>query len=238
MAATDTMGLQYPVRDRWGAYQALPIWVQELLDEAQRAHAWPTGIVGTDRTWTAFNVDVYGFDEQSGLVVVQARYAWKRGRYGYTNVHKDYYLIGHNEDGSVFSHPVPSPRRSRRAMDGPPENTVRWCRARIWDCDEDDLDHIIRQGDVALVPVQHLPAEAEPIEARTVVIRESHRVRAEQIYRVVSDDGRATYYTTGRVSLVHLRHQHPTVQVRKGGIFRVTAGRRIPVWGFTTPSAD
>lgn len=217
-------------RDQYGSLCCYPEYVSMLIDEAEQAGTYACGIESDKRNrGTSINVDVYGYDEAQGLAVIQVRECqFHPGRF--SRVRKDYYLVGHTEPGAVFAHPVDSPARSKRAM-STPEACVRYILATIWGCREEDLAEIVRQGDVALIPAR-LPDGAELLTETETIIRETHRLRAERLYR----SGK-TLYAYRRVSLVHLRRQHATVQVYSG-IYRVAEGREASTWGFSEPTAD
>jgi len=218
------------LRNGYNDLQHYPDWVSALMGEAETAGTYTRGIVSDKRNrGTAVNVDVYGYDEAQGLAVVQVRQAqFHPSRY--TRVRKDYYLLGHTEQGAVFAHPVDSPARSKRALETP-ESCVAYVLAQIWGCREADLADIVRQGDIALIPAR-LPKGTELLDDTEIVLRDTHRIRAERLYR----DG-DTLYAYRRVSIVHLRRQHATVQVYSG-IYRVAEGNRAEVWGFSAPTAD
>lgn len=224
----------YTSRNSFGAIINAPAWALELIQAAERAGAWTTGIESDRRHHgTSINVDLYSYDEARGLVVVQVRQCQFRPD-RYNKVRKDYYLVGRNENGTAFAHPVDSVARSRRTF-GSAEAGVLIALARLWACDEEDLDEIVRNGDVAFVPERRLPAGAELVGENAVTIRESHHVRAlagGQVYRA-----KDTYYVTGRAKIEHTKGQHPTARVRDG-VWRVQAGIRASSWGFTTPTSD
>lgn len=216
-------------RDPYGALRLVPDWVNELVREAEAAGVYTTGIDGDPKRWVSVNTDVYGYDEEQGVAVVQVRES-RATRHG-LQTRKDYHLIGHVESGAVFAHPVVSPRRSRRAM-ASPAATVRYCLTKVWSCDDEDLDDITRQGDVALIPTVRVPAGAEKLADGEVVLAGSHRLRAAKLYRRGDD-----IYVAGRMSLVHLGHEHQTIQSQSGAR-RVVVGYRAPTWGFSAPSVD
>jgi hypothetical protein len=200
------------------------------MEEAEKAGTYTRGIESDKRQrGSSINVDLYGHDEAQGLAVIQVRECQFDPR-RYNKVHKDYYLLGHTEQGAVFAHPIESPARSRRAMTSP-EACIRFVLSRIWDCSDDDLADIVRQGDVALVPAR-LPENAVRLDTTETIIRDTHRVRAAKLYRAGG-----TIYACRRVSIVHLRHQHATVQVHRG-VYRVAEGREASTWGFSAPTAD
>lgn len=215
------------------SYSVCPAWVHELVADAERAGCWSSGFDGNGERYEAINADVYGWSERDGLALVQVRQVRKRRRRDYLEVRKSYLLIGRLEDGKVFGHGVPSPRRSSTAM-ASPEAAVRWILAQhVWRCAEDDLDDIVRQGDIALIPIRRMPADAQPIEGETITLRDSHSVRGT-IYR--SSTG---LYARGIVVIDHTPGEHKHVRTKKG-LWQIRVGRREALWGFLgrEPNAD
>ena len=207
-----------------------PAWVRSLVAEAETAGVYTRGIA-TDRRGRgeAINVDVYGHDEPQGLAVVQVRQC-RISKYG-NSVRKDYFLLGHLESGEVFAHPIDSPLRSAAVRGGSPRDVVLWVQARLWSCSVDDLPHITRQGDVALVPAL-LPEGAELLPDQEILIADSHRVIAERIWRLGE-----TYYCV-RGDLRHVPGEHARVRQTRGGIRRIVVAPRASTWGFSAPTAD
>lgn len=225
-----TATLTETTRDRYNALNHTPEWVTKLVDEAEAAGVFSRGIQSDKRgRGTAVNVECFGYDEAQGLAVIQVRECQFRPD-RFSRVRKDYYLLGHTEQGAVFAHAVDSPARSKRAL-ASPQATVSFVLSRIWDCAEKELPHIIRQGDIALIPTR-LPKSAVRLDETETILRETHRLRAERLYRDSN-----TLYAYRRVSLVHLRKQHATVQVYSG-VYRVQEGNRAQTWSFSAPSAD
>ena len=218
------------MRNTYNALTAVPTWVTDLCHEAEAHNCWTTGIASDKKQrGTAINCDVYGYCATRQLAVVQVRQAIFNPK-RFTRVRKDYYLIGHNEDGSFFAHAIESPARSSKAMTTP-EGCVDYVLAKIWDCRVQDLDDILRQGDIAFVPVSKLPETAQPVEA-PVVIRDTHVLNGD-IWR----DRTGTHYTRRGAVLKHAKNQHKAIRA-KGGYYRVQEGYRAEVWGFSAPTAD
>lgn len=219
-------------RNDYNALTNIPDWCRDLMRAAEQAGAWKTGIE-SDRKQrgSAINCDLYGYEADQGLAVVQVREAqFRPGRF--TQVRKDYYLIGTTEAGGFFAHPIESPARSKKALETP-ESCVRYVLARIWNCREQDLGEIERQGDVAFVPVTRVPATAAPIvTGEAVVIRDTHRLTGD-LWR----DADGTLYARRGARLVHTKRQHAPVKA-KAGVYRVQAGVRAATWGFTAPHGD
>ena len=226
-----------PQRGNYGDFRAsdCPEWVRTLKADAERAGCWSSGIDGDGDVYEAINADIYGWAEVNGdrLALVQVRRASKRRR-RYLVIQKNYLLIGRNEDGGVFGHGVPSPRRSKEAM-ASPESAIRWILARhVWCCSESDLGDIIRQGDIALIPIRRMPAEAQQIDGGAVTLRDSHAVRGD-LYRT-SDGG---LYARGIVVLDHTPGEHRHVRTKKG-LWQIREGQREALWSFLgrEPNAD
>jgi len=215
-------------------YNALTVWPKfaaALSREAEAAGAFTSGIeADRKRRGQAVNTDLFGHDEDRDLIVIQVRQAIFHPR-RYTEVRKNYLLIGHNEEtGVVFAHPVISPARSKTALSSPTA-CVDYVLAKIWGCRVEDLGEIHRQGDIAFVPVRNLPAGASRVEG-PVLLRGTHKLTGDEIYA----DG-ARYYVRKRGHLVHKKRQHVPVTVR-GGLFRVQVGQRASLWDFTIQKGD
>lgn len=216
-------------RDEYNALVSTPAWGTALLKEAEEAGTWRTGIE-SDRKQrgTAINTALYGYDQAQGLAVVQVREAAFHPT-KWTRVRKDYYLIGHNENGQVFAHPVGTPSRSKLAL-ASPEATVAYILAKIWDCRPEDLKDIVRQGDCAFIPILRIPFYAEEV-AGPVTLRNTHILTGD----IWQHDG--VYYTRRGAKLTHTKGQHATIKA-KGGYYRVQEGIRATHWGFTAPHGD
>jgi hypothetical protein len=220
-----------PSRNRFGALSTVPQWVAAILKELD-GKAWETGIEADRKgRGSSINVDVYSYDETRQLAVVQVRLCtFRPGRFNH--VRKDYYLIGKNENGNAFAHPVESVARSKKAM-ATVDGGVTLALTRIWNCDAEDLDEIRRNGDIAFIPVFCLPDSAVRVEENGLTLRDSHVVEADELYKDV--DG--TYYVRGRARIKHLKRQHKQTNAPRG-FWRVQPGLRASNWGFTAPTAD
>jgi len=200
-----------------------------LVREAERDGIFTTGIASDKRQrGTAINVNCVGEDPLRGLVVVQVRECIFRPN-KFNRVRKDYYLIGRIESGAVFAHAVDSPLSSKAGRAGGAA-CVDHVLSKIWGCSVRDLRYIIRQGDVALVPVAHIPAGALAVDGAT--IRESHRVEGPAY---CGADG--TIYVRRGARVTHTPGEHRPIKAREGA-YRVVAGARAMTWGFSRPTID
>lgn len=220
------------IRNGYNAIRVVPPFVADLISAAETAGAWRTGIESDKRQrGSSINCDIYGYDEKSALAVVQVRECRFHPR-RYNQVRKNYFLIGRTETGAVFAHPCESPARSKRALTSP-ESAVLWVLSRIWECREEDLVDIERQGDVAFVPVRSIPPDAALVpDGEAIVIRDTHRLTGK-IYRTPS----GTIYCSRGAKLEHTKRQHRTIKAR-AGLYRVQPGLRAAGWGFSVPKGD
>lgn len=225
-------------RDRYDAIRdkCVPTLIDALVTQVQRAAGWETGITseGMKRGgYEARSIDVYGFDVNRNLAVIQLRRSWKKKESWYTEVSKAYALVG-NDDGQVFSHPLASsPRRNPNLRDMKPEEVVAWAESKIFGVKVEKLHTIIRQGDIALVPVRSIPGVASAIDKRdggagvhTITVRDSHEVTVDgDLYET---DG--VYYLNGDVEIVHAKGEHKAIS--GSGKFRLVLGERAndPWW--------
>lgn len=218
------------MRNTFNALEIIPDWCKALIDDAEKSGAFTRGLVSDKKNrGSAINTDLYGYDQAQNLCVIQVRQCiFRPGRFN--RVRKDYYLIGRTETGNIFAHPVDSPARSKRALSSP-EATIKFVLAKIWDCKEDELDQITRQGDIAFIPAL-LPEDAVLLDNKEIIIRETHKIIADKIYK--SGDN---FFVARSARAVHTKNQHETIRV-KNGFYRVQAGIRASVWGFTAPVGD
>lgn len=216
------------MRGRYHELNDYPAWVSEMINEAEKAGSFQRGIVSDKKQrGTSINVDVFGYDEESHLAVVQVRRCIFRPR-RYNTVHKNYFLIGRNENGNVFTHPVESPCRSPKALTSA-KSTVDFVLSKIWQCEVEDLPKIIRQGDVAFVP-DVLPKDCERVTEPFVVLRNSHRLTGEIFKR------HNTFYIKKGV-MKHTKGQHADIRARDM-VYRVQEGVRANVYDFTLAVGD
>lgn len=157
------------ILDRYGA--ALPKPFVEF-DKARRGDA--------------LNLDLYDYDPDQDVAVVQVRHSFRRYRNGYLNTHVDYVLVGFNElTGLPLRHPV-SAHKVRAAIRRNPDDAaadVRAAQRWMWSVTERQLQKGIRQGDVLMVPERGEPKSINAELGTRHVVGESHEVRA---YRIIS----------------------------------------------------
>jgi hypothetical protein len=212
------------------AQLALILAVTRLMADMERNGVCHTGIASDRRMrGTAINTAACGWNLETGLAVVQVRQCEFHPR-KFNKVRKDYYLVGHNENGSFFAHPIDSPLRSGFAVASPTQ-CVEYVLAKIWGVNIADLGEVVRQGDIALIPVVALPEGAKQLEETSLTLRDSHVLTGE-----IWTHG-DTVYTRRGAKLNHTKHEHRPIKA-KYGFYRVAIGYRATPWGFSAPTAD
>lgn len=179
------------------------------------------------RRGIALNWDLYGYgqDVHSGqlLAVIQVRQYHKQCANWWPSIRKNYFLIGHNEDGTVFAHAVQfGVVRSAIRRNKPVIQAVQdW----LWDA---DYSRIVRQGDIGLVPRKAKP-RGEPVEP-TLTVEDSHQLSATEIRR----DGKHLYALNP--DMIHLPGTHPPVSAT--GWYKVVSAKRASTWDFAAATLD
>lgn len=205
-----------------------PKWCESVIDDLNGT-SFEVGIESdSKKRGSAVNVTVMDHDETLGLFVLQVRQSTFHPR-RYTEVHKDYFLCGRNENGNAFAHPVSVIATNARVQ-------VALCR--IWDCVPSQLPRIVRQGDVALIPERSLTfQEVDASEIREFAVG-SHIIRAGAVYTARGDDPRV--FVAASITIRHDKSQHPAVETKLAAhkLYRVQLGVRANTWGFAHPTAD
>lgn len=190
---------------------------------------WEFGVASLNRRgtrWQALNWDLYGYglDAHTGalLAVVQVRQVVSGRRW--TRIRKNYYLIGHNEDGTAFAHPVSAHVVHHAIRAG--QDVVRRVQDWIFGA---DYGEVRRQGDIALIPLRRACGERTPLQM--MVLEDSHELHASEI-RLGAD---GVVYAKDP-TLIHLPHTHPTAGA--AGWHKVVTGRRASFWKFAAPTVD
>ncbi|MFA5466962.1 MAG: hypothetical protein WC251_03835 [Candidatus Izemoplasmatales bacterium] len=179
-------------------------------------------------------VDLYGIDAKENLFVIQVRQSFRTHKNWFLSVRKSYFLIGYNENGNPFAHPINAAVvHGAIKRDPSPVSPVRAAQAWIWGIAEDKLPTVLRNGDVALIPAKC---------PRTDVM-----VFSGGEYRVDDDVAADHHLITNEIrangaiyaqnpTLYHRKGQHP--EARGEGWYKVVVGRRANFWDFARPTVD
>ena len=140
----------------------------------------------------------------------------------WNQVRKNYFLIGANEDGTAFAHPVSAnvvhaAIRAGRDVIGPLQDWIFGA----------DYAQVRRQGDLALIPLRRACGERTPL--RSMVLEDSHALEASEIRL-----GAGGVVYAKDPPLIHLPGAHPTVGA--AGWHKIVTGRRAPFWKFAAPT--
>lgn len=176
----------------------------------------------------SLNIDLYGYDLEQGVAIVQIRHFFRRYRNGYANIHKDYVLVGRNEETkALFRHPVSgySIHAAIRKDATDPVAAIRAAQRWMWGVTDAQLEAGIRQGDILIVPARGRPAEAEVIEAETVLVGGAHEVHAAAFCR----DRKGVVYALGP-TVRHTKGQHVAAYGDGDFWHSIRVGREADTW--------
>lgn len=177
---------------------------------------------------SALNWDLYavGRDMHSKrlLIVVQIRQYVKARKNYFPQIRKSYFLIGRNEDNHAFAHAVES-RVIHNAIEKG-KDVVKAVQDWIFGC---DYHKVIRQGDVAMIPVKRINPAAEVLDGEKHLIEGSHELAAMDIRK------NGELYARNPI-LVHQPGTHPTVSGE--GWYKIVVGKRASHWNFAAPTID
>lgn len=248
---TQSEARQTPQANR-GAYDEILrlVGVSETPQQiiSRFAAALPGKFVAFDRKsrGDALNHDLYGYDPEQDVAVIQIRHAFRRYRDGYLNVHKDYVLVGRNEiTGLPFRHPVSATaiRAGIRADRRDPAAAVRAAQRWMWGVSDKQLTKALadgcRQGDVLLVAERGKPAAAKVLRevGTTYILGESHEVRAAEVL-IVAGKGDTEVVWARDPALWHAKGQHDPIWAPADGWYSVRIADEAATWSWGTRLGD
>lgn len=173
----------------------------------------------------ALNCDLYGIGrdvhDNGLLLVVQIRQYRKQYTDWYPSIRKNYFLVGRNEDGTAFTHPVSA--NVVHAAIRADRDVCLACQNWIFG---GDYAAMRRQGDIALVWLPRRPG-AERLAQREITLLNSHLLQAVELRQ----DG---HLYACNPHMTHLPGTH--AQVTAEGWYRVVIGVRADFWRFAAPT--
>ena len=176
----------------------------------------------------AINWDLYAVGRdvhtKRTLIIIQIRKWEQRRTRGFANIRKSYFLIGRNEDKTTFAHSIESRVIHYAIKNG--DCPIYAAQTWIFGA---DYKKVIRQGDIALVPVRAITKEAVNLDDKEIVILDSHKLEADNIYK-----NGVLYAKNPR--LTHTPGTHPFVQ--GDGLYKIMVGRRASYHDFAAPTID
>jgi len=199
-----------------------------ISDHVDEHGTWDFGVnLDKKKRGWALNWALYGFGpdihSHEMLAVIQVRQYYKQCANWWPRVRKNYFLLGHNEDGTVFAHAVEAMVVRSAVNRG--VDVIKACQDWLW---EADYARVVRQGDIGLVPRKCRPKGVTRIGP--VVVEQSHLVTAAE---VVVDGDRLFALDP---YLVHLPGTHPDATT-KGWVLVATA-KRAATWNFAAETVD
>ena len=177
----------------------------------------------------AINWDLYavGRDRHSKrtLAVIQIRKWEKQYKNGYGSTRKSYFLLGRNEDNTIFAHCVES--RVIHAAIKADRDVIKAVQSWIFGA---DYSKVIRQGDLALIPVKSIKKDVcSVVGTECSLAGGSHLLTAEAILK------NGNLYAKNP-ELHHVPGTHPDVSGE--GWYKVVIGKRAAYWSFAAPTID
>jgi len=192
----------------------------------------------------AINIDLYGWDSEQAVGVVQIRQAFRKYRNGFLNVRKTYVLCGFNENGEMFRHPVSSGIVHGAINKGhSPAGVVMAVQCWMWGITPKKLEESVRQGDVLIVPERDKNPIAKlerkyrvELEKSGEIYLSSHVVKADEIlvcYESYSDEPAIIY--AKKPVLSHTKGEHADTRAPMAdnhGWYSVRLAKTAPAWDF------
>lgn len=174
----------------------------------------------------ALNWSLYGYAKdchnKKFLALIQIREARREKRGYYIQVRKNYFLLGRNEDGSVFAHCVGAGKIHSSIKKGkcPVKAVQDWIFGK-------DYKKVLRQGDLGLYPSRKPKGVTL---TGSFLYEESHRIDSKQICIA----GEKIYLYNPAIT--HLRGVHPRIEGQ--GWYQLLEARRAESWDFAKPTID
>ena len=221
-------------RGAYGAIEEIELASGEHIAAGQIisgfADILPSTFVTFDRKMRgdALNLDLYGYDPDERVAIIQIRHFFRRYQNGYGNLHKDYVLVGRNEETqALFRHPVSAHaiHAAIRKDEADPISPIRAAQRWMWRVSDAQLKAGIRQGDILIVPGRGRPANAEDVEAETVLVGGTHEVHAASFCR----DRKGVVHALGP-TVRHTKGQHLTAYGDGDYWHSIRVGREADTW--------
>jgi hypothetical protein len=198
-------------------------------DKVDEHGAWEFGAeFDKKQRGSALNWDLYAYGKdvhsKRTLIIIQIRQYVKHHKNWYPQVRKSYFLLGRNEDQTVFAHAVES--RVIHAAIKAEKCPIRAVQSWIFGA---DYEKVIRQGDMALIPIKR-PKLTEAVQLpHSVRLASSHDLISLQIFQ------NGNLYAHDPM-MVHIPETHPIVQGK--GWYKIVQGKRANFWDFAAPTVD
>lgn len=230
-----------PVVATRGAYGEIcaisgPLSVYEILEHVGPALPAERSDWDSKGRGQSLSHDLYGWCPEERVAVVQIRMSERHYRNGYLNTRKDYVLVGYNEDGSPFRHPISSAAvRGSVRTGASPADVVRAAQRWMWGVTALQLNGAVRQGDVLIVPERGSP-RGELIERGAEArLADTHVVRSE---RLVTDAKGKLWARKPVLQHTKGEHRDKRAPASNGTWFSVRVAETAPAWNWSQRFGD
>jgi len=185
--------------------------IEEIEHGATDEHGWKSGFsgdgvkAGNNHGYNLTRVEIIAEDASREMAVILVINIFKRKATHYPTIKKTRYLIGRNENGIAYAHPIPALPAMRKTSGAACIDAVCcW----IWGIESQQLAGLRRCGDTAAVRVLAPPRGALRLPVKKIGIIDSHIIDHA---RDIMYTDRAVYIRGGY--LIHTKHQHPAARV-------------------------
>jgi len=174
---------------------------------------------------------VFGYDVERNLAVVRIRREYKAE--GGQMKHRQICVLIGIDNGKVFVDRIIVRPDSIPFIDKmTPEKVVKWAESELFQVPISKLDKIIRQGNLALIPMMSIPFEVVRDAHFDAVAEEDHFIKSMTMgedHEVIVDgdlyeDKKGCLYVDGTIKVVHMKGQYDTVRTK--GLYKVAMVRR------------
>jgi len=188
---------------------------------------------GSALNWSLYDVgsDIHN---RKRLIVIQVRQFIKNPKRQFANIRKSYFLIGRNEDNSVFAHPVESRVIHHAISKG--NDVIKSVQDWIFGC---DYTKIQRQGDIAVIPVRKNQLKGDIYDNNEYKIKpengsDNHFLQAYEI--MIDESKHCQTVFANNPFLQHLPGVHPDIKAK--GWHKIIIGKRANFYDFAAPTID
>lgn len=211
----------------------MKIYVADVIDQFKSV--LPETFVSFDKKMRgdSLNLDLYAYDADQNVAIIQIRHFFKRYAKGFANVHKDYVLVGQNEiTGEFFRHPISAHAVHAAIRKNPsdPVAAVRGAQRWMWKVTEKQLASATRQGDILMVPSRKPSAEYEEIAETVFTVGETHEIRSPNIFVKKDRSGEVLDVVAMHPSVLHTKRQHDPIFADEERFYSIRVAQEIATW--------
>lgn len=197
--------------------------------------ALPETFVSFDRKMRgdSLNLDLYAYDAEQNVAIIQIRHFFKRYARGFANIHKDYVLVGQNEiTGEFFRHPISAHAVHAAIRKNPsdPAAAVRAAQRWMWKVTEKQLANGERQGDIFMVPSRKPSADYVEIAEKVFTVGGSHEIRSPSIFVKKDHNDEVVDVVAMHPSVLHTKQQHDPIFANEERFYSIRVAQEAATW--------